>query len=76
MTVVYTQKASGINTTIYDTSPYIAPSAGEGAPGYVKTQEDQVAVAQTGFGTAGNFYRVSSISFDCENQEIVKFFPI
>lgn len=57
MTVVYTQKASGINTTVYDTSPYIAPSAGEGAPGYVKTQEDQVAVAQTGFGTAGNFYR-------------------
>ena len=54
----YTQLGSGINTTIYDTLPYIAPSAGEGAPGVLRMQEDQVAVTRTAFGTAGNFVRL------------------
>ena len=56
---VYTQKAAGVGIAVYDTTnPYVAPSTGEGAPGILRIQEDQVAVAQTAFGTAGNFVRL------------------
>lgn len=53
----YTQKESGTNTTLFDASPFAALSAGEGAAGVLRQVEDFVAVAQTDFGTAGNFVR-------------------
>ena len=54
----YTQIASGTNTTLYDASPFAALTAGEGAPGVVRAVEDFVAIPRTGFGTAGNFFRL------------------
>jgi len=62
----YTQAGSGINTTILDAvpatgyagQPLTQLSAGEGGPAQLKSVEDQVAIARTGAGTAGNSWRL------------------
>src|ERR1700676_4111487 len=55
----YTQKAAGYNIGIFDTlNPYVPNTAGEGAPGELNQVEDVVAVARTGAGTSGNFWRL------------------
>jgi len=64
--VNYTQAGSGINTTILDAvpatgyagQPLTQLSAGEGGPAGLKVVEDQVAIARTGGGTAGNSWRL------------------
>lgn len=55
----YTQKASGYNTAIFDVlNPFVPNTAGTGAPGALNEVEDVVAIARTGMGTSGNFWRL------------------
>lgn len=62
----YAQQASGTNTTILDAvpatgyagQPLTQLSSGEGGPAHLKSVEDSVAIARTGGGTAGNFWRL------------------
>ncbi len=56
--MAFTQKGSGYFTTIWDTIPVLPPTAGEGAPSFLCEIEDSVAIAQTGAGTSGNFWRL------------------
>jgi hypothetical protein len=55
----YTEIAKGATLTLLNNNtPYIAQSAGEGAPGRPYIQEDQVAATRTWNATAGNGLRL------------------
>lgn len=72
--VTYTQVGAGTNVALLDTiAPFSALTAGEGSRGAVKIVEDQVAIARTGFGTAGNYARLCRFPANAKVKKVSLF---
>jgi hypothetical protein len=71
--MAYTQQAAGTNVALYDTTPFLALTDGEGAPSRLKTVEDQVAIARTGAGTQHNFWRLCRFPADARVKKVELF---